>query len=180
MEPLEHEITASLAHCLARLERLDEALELAEEAAAAAPRNQDHRALVKWIMEGAPEGGTPRLAAGQKARGAARASGRSRTEDVLRTLEEGMREAGFSSGQLDRARALWSDFHDGRRLRVVKPEVYAAAVEYAIALVHRIDGVTQASIARRYGIAPGTLSNRYGEIRDALALRPGDPRYAAN
>jgi hypothetical protein len=81
--------------------------------------------------------------------------------------------------QLDHARSLWSDFVDGRRIRMIKPEVYAAAVEYAIALVHGLHGVTQTSIARRYGIAPTSLSHRFGEIRDALELEPGDPRYAS-
>ena len=50
----------------------------------------------------------------------------------MKALERGMRAAGFSQDQLESARALWTDFHGGRRLRVGKPEVYAAAVEYAI------------------------------------------------
>jgi len=176
MEPLEHEITASLAHCLARLSRTEEALELAEEALDLAPRNDDHHALVEWIRDGAPKGVAPRPSGGRP-RAGRRAP--SRTEEVLRALERGMREAGSSADQVDNARALWSDYHDGRRLRVVKPEAYAAAVEYAIARVHCVDGVTQASVAHRYGIAPGTLASRYGHIRDALELRPGDPRYAS-
>ena len=60
-----------------------------------------------------------------------------------------------------------------------KPEVIAAAVHYAIALVLGDRGVTQASIARRYGVAPGSVSTRYADIRDTLALRPGDPRYGS-
>jgi tetratricopeptide (TPR) repeat protein len=177
MEPVEHEITASLAHCLAKLSRVDEALELAEEAVDCAPDNDDHRALLEWIESGAPADVTPRSARDGRPR--SRRRGDSRTHEVLQAIERGMREAGWTADQVDCARALWSDYRDGRRLRVVKPEAYAAAVEYAIARVHRIDGVTQASIARRYGIAPTTLASRYGDIRDALALRPGDPRYAS-
>ncbi len=192
MEPEEHEITASLAHCLARLGELDEARALAEEAVHEAPRNRDHRALLAWIEAGAPRDGGPHGASGGSSdvrRGATGAPtrrsprttpSRGPSHEVLRVLERGMREAGFSPGQLERARALWTDFRDGRRIRVVKPEVFAAAVEYAIALVHGLHGVTQASVARRYGVAPASLSNRYGEIRDALALRPGDPRYASS
>ena len=82
-----------------------------------------------------------------------------------------MRAAGFSAQQLDRARALWADFQDGRRLRVHKPESYAAAVEYAIACVQGMDGVTQTSVAKRYGIDRRTLASRYFQIRDALASR---------
>jgi hypothetical protein len=73
---------------------------------------------------------------------------------------------------------MWADFREGRRIRVQKPEVYAAAVEYAICLVHGLGGVTKASVARRYGVAPTSVSSRYGEIRDALELEPGDGRYA--
>ena len=265
LEPLEHEIAASLAHCLAGLGDLEEARALATDALRADPKNRDHRSLVRWIDAGAksednprkakdtgrpprpaaegPAGGSGGKAGSGRGRGARRrgtaedlgddsvlvgvndfdealladvqgadvhdadihgASGQTREADedddlggaragsrapversegrgraVIVALEEGMREAGFSARQLDRARALWCDYRDGRRVRVVKPEVYAAAVEYAIALVHGLDGVTQASVARRYGVAPTSLSHRYGEIREALALEPGDPRYAA-
>jgi tetratricopeptide (TPR) repeat protein len=51
----EDEIIASLAHCLARVGELAEAKRLAERAAARAPRNQDHRALLAWVMQGAPK-----------------------------------------------------------------------------------------------------------------------------
>ena len=54
-----------------------------------------------------------------------------------------------------------------------------ASIEYAIAMVHGVRGVTQTALATRYGVAPATISNRYAEIRSALALVPGDPRYCA-
>jgi len=98
---------------------------------------------------------------------------------VERHLERGMREAGFSARQVASARALWADFHQSRAPRIQKPEVFAAAVEYAIALLHGVHGVTQASVAKRYGVAVGSISNRYGEIRETLELEPGDPRYAS-
>ncbi len=182
MEPLEHEITASLAHCLARLGRLAEAKTFADEAVSAAPRNAGHRALLAWIEGGSCDGPSPRLGprkpGGSSSDGDAPRAKPAAPQKVVRALERGMREAGFSPGQVASARALWTDYNDGRRLRVIKPEVYAAAVEYAIALVHGLHGVTKASIARRYGVAPTSLTTRYGEIRDALELTPGDPRYA--
>lgn len=188
MEPLEHEITASLAHCLARVGELEEARQLADEAVRSAPRNRDHRALLAWIEQGAPGERGPRVQPhrGAKSKGSSSKSKRRRgngetersANEVLRALERGMREAGFSPGQVKCARALWADFRDGRRVRIMKPEVYAAAVEYAIALVHGLHGVTQASVARRYGVGRTSLHNRYSEIREALCLEPGDPRYA--
>ena len=185
MEPLEHEITASLAHCLARVDDLEEARLLADEAVRAAPRNKDHRALLAWIEQGAPGERGPRIGAHKREQPAKTTGARKKKRagepdgaDVLRALERGMREAGFSPGQVERARALWTDFRDGRPVRSHKPEGYAAAVEYAIALVQGLHGVTQASIAKRYGVGNSTLRNRYAEIREALSLEPGDPRYA--
>ncbi|HJL24073.1 MAG TPA: helix-turn-helix domain-containing protein, partial [Polyangiaceae bacterium LLY-WYZ-15_(1-7)] len=102
-----------------------------------------------------------------------------KTRAVWETFEREMRAAGFSAQQVERAKDLWRDFRNRREVRVGKPEVFAAAVEYAIALIHSRRGATQAKIARRYGIAATSLSSRYGEIRDTLALRPGDPRYAS-
>jgi tetratricopeptide (TPR) repeat protein len=198
MEPHEHEITASLAHCLARRGEVDEARTLAHEAVRAAPRSADHRALLKWIEAGANATREPRRVRRSAAKARA-GEPKSRVErgrvesvpppeqkkngkplrEVERTLVRGMRDAGFPAEYLERARALWADFLDGRDrgLRVSKPESYAAAVEYAIACVSGIDGVTQADVARRYGIAPKTLKTRYFQIRDALSLEPNDPRY---
>ena len=170
IEPDHDEIAASYAHCLARLGELDGALTLARIAFQLAPRNRDHARMVNWIERGAPPG--ERNAGNRRPRGTVE-----KAEAVLDALERGMREFGYSPTQVDRARHLWSDFREGRRLRVRKPEAYAAALEYAIALILRRPGVTQAMIARRYGVAPATLSSRYGQIRDALELRPDDPRY---
>jgi tetratricopeptide (TPR) repeat protein len=207
MEPEEDEITASLAHCAARVGHVGQAEELAQEALRIAPDNADHQALMAWIEDGAPaEASPPLTGAGHervdpeqsgsagaskgedRAGGTAMPSRASRGDPhksapaaaVLQALERGMKEAGFSTTYFEQARAIWSDFREGRRLRVGKPEVYAAAVEYAIALVNEVDGVTKASVARRYGIAPTSLSTRYGEIRDALSLRPRDSRYASS
>lgn len=161
------EIVASLAHCLARLGELEEASELASRALASAPQNRDHRRLVQWIERGAPPGGI-----GDEPEDDAMGNA------VEASFERGMRSAGFTQAQVDRARDLWRDFSGRRVVRARKPEVLAAAIEYAIAVIHRRRGVTQAKIARRYGVATASLSSRYGEIRDALELRPGDPRYA--
>ncbi len=176
LEPDHDEIAASYAHCLARVGQLDGALTLARIAFQLAPRNRDHARLVSWIERGAPPGekATP-IEAGERR---SRRSDVPKIEAVVEALERGMRESGYSADQVDRARHLWSDYAEGRRVRVRKPEAYAAALEYAMALILRRRGVTQAKIARRYGIAPGTLSSRYHAIRDALALEPGDPRYA--
>lgn len=249
LEPEEHEITASLAHCLARAGFLEESKCLAEEAVRSDQTHEGHRELLAWVVAGAKAEAGPRKGAGGSnplsggvhsaslygahhvpaggagsslqtsgysletsnavdlespmtsddpglAAAAQRGDSRSPEHpvrsgalrradaaegtcvaDVERTLEREMRTAGFSPATLDSARALWADFRFGRRLRIHKPESYAAAIEYAIACVQRLEGVTQTSVARRYGIHRCTLANRYLQIRDALALQPGDPRY---
>jgi hypothetical protein len=53
--PDDGEISASLAHCLARLRRLPAALAHAEVAVATCPDNADHRRLREWILAGAIE-----------------------------------------------------------------------------------------------------------------------------
>jgi tetratricopeptide (TPR) repeat protein len=181
LEPAEDEITASLAHCLARLGRLAEAQQLATEALRAAPANGDHRALLEWIERGAPSVRVARRAGPARTRvqGPARAKQVDLSDPVARLLAASMPEAGFSYEHVCRAQALWADFAGGRVLRVAKPAVTAGAVTYAIAMVLGVPGVTQAGLARRYGVAPASISNRYAEIRSALALVPGDPRYSA-
>jgi tetratricopeptide (TPR) repeat protein len=169
LEPEHDEIIGSLAHCVARLGDLDEAQRLAELAREQGPCNPDHRALLEWIEGGAVD--TP----------AAIATVRHPPRDrVAETVERMMGEAGFSLGEIERATQLWSDMQAHCALRVTKPEVLAAALEYAIAVVEQRPGCTQAEIARRYGVAPTSVSARFAQIRNALALRPGDPRYAAS
>lgn len=170
-DPTEHEIVASAAHCLARLGKLERAKALAERAVEAALDNKDHAALLRWIESGAPpdEPVHPLRAETRPA---------PNTQDLVASLlERHLADAGFSAPAVERAHALWADYRDERSPRVKKPEVCAAAVHYAIALVFGEDGVTQASIARRYGIAARSLSTRYADIRETLELRPGDPRY---
>jgi tetratricopeptide (TPR) repeat protein len=187
LEGREDEITASLAHCLARLGQMVEARELAAEAARSAPGNRDHRALLEWVERGAPgaklgeRAGTRTKARVQVPhRGErARAAALEERDPVARLLSTCMPEAGFSAEHVQRAQALWADFRDRRMQRVGKPAVYAAAIEYAIAMVHGVRGVTQAALGHRYGVSPATISSRYAEIRSALALVPGDPRYCA-
>ena len=169
LEPEHDEIVGSLAHCVARLGDLEEAKSLAELAKEKGPCNPDHEALLAWIEAGA----TDAPAAPATVR-------RPPTDRVVETVQLKMGEAGFSREEIERATQLWTDMQAHCELRITKPEVLAAALEYAIAVVERRPGCTQAEIARRYGVAPTSVSARFAQIRNALALRPGDPRYAAS
>lgn len=171
LEPDHDEIIGSLAHCAARLGKTEEAIRLTKLARSKAPKNKDHDVLLRWIEAGMPEDSRPVTKV-------SRAATIPESDEVMQLLQKNMDKAGFSPLQIDRAKVLWADVQLRCRPRVVKPEVCAAALEYAIAFIHRRPGHTQASIARRYGVAPTSVSTRYGQMRDALALRPGDPRYA--
>ncbi len=169
LEPEHDEIIGSLAHCVARLGDLDQALKLAEYAREKGPCNPDHRVLLEWIESGATDKpavpATVRWPSGDR---------------VAETLQLKMGEAGYSRVEIERATQLWSDMQAHCELRVTKPEVLAAALEYAIAVVEQRPGCTQAEVARRYGVGATSVSTRFAQIRNALALRPGDPRYAAS
>jgi hypothetical protein len=169
LEPEHDEIIGSLAHCVARLGALEEAQKLAGLAQEKGPCNPDHRALLEWIEGGATD--APAATATVR---------RPPGDRVAETVQRKMGEAGFSRAEIERATQLWSDMQAHCELRVTKPEVLAAALEYAIAVVEQRPGCTQAEVARRYGVAPTSVSARFAQIRNALALRPGDPRYAAS
>ncbi len=254
--PNDPEIAASLAHCLARLGKLEAARALASGAVSAAPRNADHRRLLEWIERGAPAeakpapapsrapttpsapsgassagGGSSQSGSGQTSApalavvgpsssstvspaaigsGAAQAaaqvtasapaptpapqpvpsipSARAARADletmdaadpVLPIIADAMREGGFTREHVARARRLWADYRETRgSWELLKPDVCAAALEYAIARLHGLDGVTRASVARRYGVSASAIADRFDDIQVVLALRPADPRYS--
>ncbi len=124
-------------------------------------------------VEGRSSAGRVRADGGEGVAGAA-------GEAVVVLLERVMGEGGFSSDHLARARRLWVDYRDGRGdpRGAAKPDVCAAAVEYAIARLHGLDGVSRTSVAKRYGVSARSVSVRFDDITVVLALKPGDPRYA--
>ncbi|MFO0680917.1 MAG: tetratricopeptide repeat protein [Sandaracinus sp.] len=263
--PNDPEIAASLAHCLARLGKLEQARVLAAGAVAAAPRSADHKRLLEWIDQGAPaeakvaptpsraptggstpvaaptpstttstgqtsaassagavpaspmlsvvhtssvNGGTvgPVSGVGAAASGMAQVAAQvgvpapapqpvpsipgaraARKQDleaidpndpVLPIIADAMREGGFTREHVARARRLWTDYRQTRgSWELLKPDVCAAALEYAIARLHGLDGVTRASVARRYGVSASAIADRFDDMQVVLALRPADPRY---
>jgi tetratricopeptide (TPR) repeat protein len=185
--PMEDEVTASLAHCLARIGELQEAEVLAREALDLSPEHESHASLVGWIRRGAPggylfsadqafHGRDPRSRRDAEADPAARQQTTDRA--VLRALERGMQSGGAPHVLLGRAEQVWRDYRARRpNVRVSKPEVHAAALEYAVSVMHGITGVTQTGVAKRYGVSSTALASRYTDIRSTLALEVGDPRY---
>ena len=100
------------------------------------------------------------------------------TDPVLPIIGDAMREGGFTREHVARARRLWVDYRSARgSWELLKPDVCAAALEYAIARLHGLDGVTRASVARRYGVSASAIADRFDDIQVVLALRPSDERY---
>ena len=184
--PMEDEVTASLAHCLARNGSLEEAEALAREALDLSPGHESHASLLGWIRRGAPGGylfSADQAFHGREPRSRregddAKARAESSDRDVLRALERGMQTSGAPHVLLGRAEQVWRDYRARRpTARVSKPEVHAAALEYAVSVMHGMRGVTQTGIAKRYGVSSTALASRYTDIRSTLALEVGDPRY---
>ena len=186
-DPPEHEITASVAHCLARVGRLVDARELAEQAAIAAPESDDHRALLAWIERGAPAD-TPVHGLKEEANAKRKqapptaadrdGAGSPLAAAVIRLLAEHMRKGGFTPEQIASARAIWADYASDRSVTARRAEVCAAAVHFAMLLVLDIHDVSKAAVANRYGVSRKSVSTRFAEIEAALRLRRADPRYA--
>jgi tetratricopeptide (TPR) repeat protein len=102
-----------------------------------------------------------------------------RVLSMLEAYGEAPTDAADAAQYMKIARRVWVDFCAQRQPRVQKPAVYAAAVEYTLSkLASR--PVTQAKLARRYGVTARAIAARYEEIREALALEPGDPRYVGS
>ncbi len=171
------EITASLAHCLARLGQRARAEALAVEAAAAAPGSADHEELLGWIRAGAvvPERPAIELPRAPRTPAEPPVAAAPAPDEVTEILLAAMREGGFSPAQIDRALRLYASYRSGRaalprRASPTKPRVVAAALEYATARLEKVRGVTRASVARRYGVTPRAVADRVGDLEGALAM----------
>jgi len=96
---------------------------------------------------------------------------------IWRLIAREMGRGGYTELQLANARALLKEFLQRRRPRVVRPEVYAAAVEYTIARAELLDHVTQADVASRYGVSVRSVSRIHSDLVQSLGIVLFDPRY---
>jgi tetratricopeptide (TPR) repeat protein len=68
--------------------------------------------------------------------------------------------------------AIWLDFINHvypHMPRIVKPETWAAGLEYCLARFHFLD-LTQTELARDYGISAGSVSRKYKQINQVLHI----------
>ncbi len=99
-------------------------------------------------------------------------------QKVRRSLLKGMRHAEYSETQKASAEKLWYDFFRMRKLRIKRPESWAAALEYTIIRLDLIEGKTQKIIASKYGVSETIVSSRFNDICRTLDIRVFDKRYS--
>lgn len=139
------------------------------------------RALATQQSEGRAQEDASASSAGNHPAARRSSTGSPLLDAVVRLLAARMPEAGFAREHVLRAQALWSDYCSiATPSRIAKLDLYAAAIEYALAQIDGVPGVTQAALARRYRVSAGSISSRYAEIRSTLSLVPKDPRYSVS
>lgn len=93
--------------------------------------------------------------------------------DVLNcTLAHMRRSAHYGEEFFHDARAIWLDFINQaypHMPRIVKPETWAAGLEYCLARFHFLN-LTQAELAGTYGVSPSSVGRKYKQINELLKI----------
>lgn len=100
-------------------------------------------------------------------------------DDVEVALIEGMEKLEMSVEQIGKGMQMWLEYRItvGRRpLRTPKPELWAAALAYAIAKINFIN-MSRADVAAIFSVTPPSLKTKYDDIVHTLDLMPADYRY---
>jgi len=105
--------------------------------------------------------------------------GKEPLDQVEKLFVEGMEHSEFGVPEIIRAVRLWRQFKERASPTHRRPEVYAAAVEYVMALFG-FYGDSQVQIAERYGVSPSSISSKWHEIERTLSLSQFDRRYSVH
>ncbi|MFW5940786.1 MAG: tetratricopeptide repeat protein [Chloroflexota bacterium] len=100
-------------------------------------------------------------------------------DDVEEVLIERMRELDMPMQQIGKGIQMWLEYRItlGRRpLDVQEPELWAAALTYAVAKINLVPA-DRAVIAEAYGVTDRGVKDKYRELITTLDLMPGDYRY---
>lgn len=100
-------------------------------------------------------------------------------DEVEALLIEGMQSLEIPMQQIGKGIQMWLEYRItvGRKpLRIPKPELWAAAVTYAICKVNFVKKSRQ-EVADVYGISDKSLREKYRELLETLDLMPADYRY---
>jgi tetratricopeptide (TPR) repeat protein len=102
-------------------------------------------------------------------------------DEVETRLIEAMKQMGMTVQQVGKAIHMWLEYRItyGRRpLNISRPELWAAALTYAVVKVNLLD-IKRATIAQLFEVPEGAIKKAYTEIVQTLDLMPGDFRYFA-
>jgi len=100
-------------------------------------------------------------------------------DSVEEVMIEKMRKMNMSLPQIGKGIQMWLEYRItiGRRpLRIPKPELWAAALMYAIIKVNFIEMKRQ-KIAKLFKVSEKSLTEKYDELVDTLDIMPADYRY---
>jgi tetratricopeptide (TPR) repeat protein len=100
-------------------------------------------------------------------------------DEVEPLLIETMQQLNRPIQQIGKAIQMWLEYRItlGRQpLHIPKPELWAAALTYAIVKVN-FDDLRSAQIAAAYNVAVRSLKDKYQELVRVLDLMPADYRY---
>jgi tetratricopeptide (TPR) repeat protein len=102
-------------------------------------------------------------------------------DEVEARMIEGMKQIGMTVQQVGKAIHMWLEYRItyGRRpLNVSHPELWAAALTYAVVKVNLLD-VKRVTIAKTFKVGQEAVKQLYADIVQTLDLMPGDFRYFA-
>lgn len=88
------------------------------------------------------------------------------------TYKHMRRSQHYSEEFFQDARAIWFDFINQlypHMPRIVKPETWAAGLEYCLARFHFLN-LTQEELARAYGVSPSSVGRKYKQINALLKI----------
>ena len=100
-------------------------------------------------------------------------------DPVEEGLITGLRELSAPMQLIGKSIQMWLEFRItyGRRpLRIPKPEIWSAALTFAIFKVNMHE-ITAGEIQAHYNVTERSLKDKYDEIIKTLDLMPGDYRY---
>lgn len=98
---------------------------------------------------------------------------------VRKSLSIGMNLSRYSKTQKTSAERIWYDFYKMRKLKIKRPEIWAASLEYTLIRLDLTEEKTQREVALKYGVSESVISSRFNDICRTLNIKAFDRRYTA-
>jgi tetratricopeptide (TPR) repeat protein len=100
-------------------------------------------------------------------------------DEVEEKMIAGMQGLDLSVPLVGKAIQMWLEYRIaiGRQpLRIPKPEIWAAALTYAVCKVNLME-ITREQVGEAFAVKDRSLKEKYDELLNTLDLLPGDYRY---